>query len=68
MNLGKYIPPVLLEVAIKDYTLLKEFIDNFRKLGVKIAIDDFGNGYSNYSKISEIASDILKIDASLIKI
>jgi len=52
---------------IKDYDLLKSVIGKFRELGVRIAIDDFGSGFSNYAYILEIAPDYLKIDGSLIK-
>jgi diguanylate cyclase (GGDEF)-like protein len=52
---------------IKDYELLKRVIGDFRRLGVRIAIDDFGSGFSNYAYILEIAPDYLKIDGSLIK-
>ncbi len=52
---------------IEDFTLVKEFIVEFRKLGVRFAIDDFGSGYSNFSHIFELAPDFLKIDGSLIK-
>ena len=33
----------------------------------KIAIDDFGSGYSNFERLLEYSPDILKIDGSLIK-
>ncbi len=52
---------------IKDYVLLTEILGKFRELGVRIAIDDFGSGFSNYAYILEIAPDYLKIDGSLIK-
>ena len=39
-----------------------------KKLGVKIAIDDFGSGYSNFIRIIRLKPDYLKIDGSLIKI
>jgi EAL domain-containing protein (putative c-di-GMP-specific phosphodiesterase class I) len=35
--------------------------------GVKIAIDDFGSGYSNFERLVDFQPDILKIDGSLIK-
>jgi len=38
-----------------------------RKLGVQIAIDDFGSGYANYAHILTLKPDYLKIDGSLIK-
>jgi len=36
-------------------------------LGVRIAIDDFGSGYSNFSQILEIHPDYIKIDGTLIE-
>ena len=36
-------------------------------MGVQIAIDDFGAGYSNFERLLEFEPDILKIDGSLIK-
>jgi diguanylate cyclase (GGDEF)-like protein len=52
---------------IKDYDTLKDFIQSIRELGVKIAIDDFGSGFSNFKYILDILPDFLKIDGSLIK-
>ena len=52
---------------IQDYKILKDSIAKFRKLGVKIAIDDFGSGYSNFKQILEIHPEYIKIDESLIK-
>ncbi len=52
---------------IKDYKLLQKFIRKFRKYGVKIAIDDFGSGFSNFGNIIQTRPDYLKIDGSLIK-
>lgn len=52
---------------IKDYALLENFIEKFRAYGVKIAIDDFGSGYSNYENIIKIKPDYVKIDGSLVK-
>ncbi len=53
--------------SVEDYALIKEFVKEFRSFGVRIAVDDFGSGFSNYAHILEIAPDILKIDGSLIK-
>ncbi len=52
---------------INDFALVKEFIAQFRKLGVRFSIDDFGSGYSNFTHIFELAPDYLKIDGSLVK-
>jgi EAL domain-containing protein (putative c-di-GMP-specific phosphodiesterase class I) len=36
-------------------------------MGVLIAIDDFGSGFSNFTHVFKLEPDILKIDGSLIK-
>ncbi|WP_273265650.1 EAL domain-containing protein [Flexistipes sinusarabici] len=46
---------------------LKSKIINLKKSGFKIAIDDFGVGYSNFSRHHEINIDYIKIDGSLIE-
>jgi len=52
---------------ILDFESLKLFIHKLKGYGCKIAIDDFGSGYSNYNYLLELEVDILKIDGSLIK-
>lgn len=50
----------------KDYDAVFEFCTNVRSYGIKIALDDFGAGYSNFSHILKLPVDFIKIDASLI--
>lgn len=54
---------------IKDYKLLEQFIKNAKAIGFKIAIDDFGSGYSNFEQILNLSDyiDYIKIDGTLIK-
>ena len=52
---------------VKDFAVIKQFIKRVKKLGVMIAIDDFGAGYSNFERLLEFEPDILKIDGSLVK-
>jgi EAL domain-containing protein (putative c-di-GMP-specific phosphodiesterase class I) len=52
---------------VKDINVVKEFIADVKKYGVKIAIDDFGAGYSNYERLLNYQPDILKIDGCLIR-
>lgn len=49
---------------IKDAAVI---INELKKLGVKIAIDDFGAGYSSLNVIREVEIDSLKIDKSLLE-
>ena len=58
---------LLEDESVKDFRLIKNFIQDVKDLGVKIAIDDFGSGYSNFERLLEYQPDILKIDACLIK-
>ncbi len=52
---------------ISDFHKIRDFIKNMQLLGVKIAIDDFGSGYSNFTYLLELKPDYIKIDGSLIK-
>ncbi|WP_066428473.1 EAL domain-containing protein [Aliarcobacter thereius] len=52
---------------VSDYEFLEEFILKYKKMGIKIAIDDFGSGYSNFLRIIRIKPEYIKIDGSLIK-
>ena len=58
---------VLEDEGIKDFGVVKRFISEVKKYGVKIAIDDFGAGYSNFERLLDYQPDILKIDGCLIR-
>jgi PAS domain S-box-containing protein len=58
---------LLEDERVKDFESVKEFIGVVKAMGVSIAIDDFGAGYSNFERLLEFQPDILKIDGSLIK-
>ncbi len=64
---NKLIFELLEDESIKNYDILLDFIREVKDLGCKIAIDDFGSGYSNFEKLLKMKVDFLKIDASLIK-
>ena len=53
--------------SIDNFMIVKDFIKKMQNLGVKISIDDFGSGYSNFSHILELNPDTIKVDGSLIK-
>lgn len=58
---------ILEDEDIKSYDVLFDFIKEMKGFGCKVAIDDFGSGYSNFEHILRMDVDYLKIDASLIK-
>lgn len=63
----KLIFELLEDKETQDYEYVNNFINHARAFGVKIAIDDFGSGYSNFIRIIEFKPDIIKIDGSLIE-
>lgn len=58
---------LLEDETAKDFNMIQEFIIKVKSKGIKIAIDDFGAGYSNFERLHDFQPDILKIDGSLIK-
>ena len=52
---------------IEDYEEVCSFIQKVKRYNCKIAIDDFGSGYSNFTYLARLSIDFVKIDASLIK-
>jgi len=65
---GGYLVVELLEdEGIHNQNTVKSFIKELKLAGVKIAVDDFGSGYSNFSRLMEYEPDYIKIDASLIR-
>ena len=66
--IGKQLTFEILESEqIDNYELVCDFIQQVKMFGVKIAIDDFGSGFSNFEQITKMAVDYLKIDGSLIR-
>lgn len=54
-------------VAIHDLNNTKQFIERARSFGSRIAIDDFGAGYSSFSYLKDLPADVLKIDGAFVK-
>jgi diguanylate cyclase (GGDEF)-like protein len=50
----------------QNYDFVYDFCKKVKAYGVKIALDDFGSGYSNFSHALRLPIDYIKIDASLI--
>lgn len=70
---AEYVPPELLMIEITESLAMTDFEGTARRLGelraagVKVAVDDFGIGYSNLSQLSHLPLDVLKIDRSLVQ-
>jgi EAL domain-containing protein (putative c-di-GMP-specific phosphodiesterase class I)/CheY-like chemotaxis protein len=53
--------------SIKDKVVIQLFLKEIKEYGVKVAIDDFGAGLSNFSRVLEYQPDFIKLDGSLIR-
>lgn len=52
---------------IHDFDAAKAFFDLLRGIGCRIAIDDFGAGYSSFRHLKSLNVDMLKIDGALVE-
>ncbi len=54
-------------VALHDLGSTRRFVDRVRLYGAKLALDDFGAGYTSFNYLKEIPADFIKIDGSFVK-
>jgi EAL domain-containing protein (putative c-di-GMP-specific phosphodiesterase class I) len=66
------VPPELLKVEITETTLMGDpehavkLLTRLNELGVKVAIDDFGIGYSSLAYLRRLPAEEIKIDKSFV--
>ncbi len=53
-------------VALHDLNNTRRFVERVRGYGAKVALDDFGAGYTSFSYLKDLTADLLKIDGSFI--
>ncbi len=54
-------------VALHDLEHTSRFIQRLQALGAKIALDDFGAGYTSFTYLKSLSADALKIDGAFIQ-
>lgn len=54
-------------VALHDLANTRRWIDQQRNEGAKVALDDFGAGYSSFAYLRELPADALKIDGAFVR-
>lgn len=54
-------------VALSDLGNTKKFIDRVRDYGTRIALDDFGAGYTSFSYLRHLPADVVKIDGGFVR-
>lgn len=52
---------------VGNYNMLRDNISSLRGAGYKMALDDFGSGFSNLMHVVELKFDYLKIDGNIIR-
>ncbi|HVA59642.1 MAG TPA: EAL domain-containing protein [Mycobacteriales bacterium] len=66
------LPPRALQVEITedvlmaDRTRARSVLERIHALGIEVALDDFGSGYSSLAYLRELPVDVLKLDRSFI--
>ncbi len=63
----KYVFEVVETEDVHDYELLGQFADRIHAYGGKIALDDFGSGFSNLVHVLGLDLDYLKVDGGIIR-
>lgn len=53
-------------VALHSLENTKRFVEKVQGFGARVALDDFGAGYTSFSYLKEFNADLLKIDGSFI--
>ena len=53
--------------AIEDLDQSINFVDTLKELGCRVAIDDFGAGYTSFKNLKLLNVDMVKIDGAFVK-
>lgn len=65
--------PRCLQLEITESVLMRDvesstaILQQFKKMGIQLAVDDFGTGYSSLSYLHQFPIDVLKIDQSFVQ-
>lgn len=57
----------LLENEQSDQNTINSKVEKIRKIGCKLAIDDFGSGYNNESILLDVTPEFVKIDMEIVQ-
>jgi EAL domain-containing protein (putative c-di-GMP-specific phosphodiesterase class I) len=54
-------------VALVDVDETRRFVESVKGLGCKVALDDFGAGYTSFRHLRQLGVDLVKIDGSFVR-
>lgn len=63
---SQYVIEVTERDLVDDVARLRDRLGSYRAAGVLVALDDFGNGHSNFELWHELAPDYVKLDRYLV--
>ena len=52
--------------ALEDMEVTSRFISSVREMGCKVALDDFGSGYTSFRHMKSLTVDVVKIDGAFV--
>lgn len=52
--------------ALEDFEVTSRFVSSVRDLGCKVALDDFGSGYTSFRHMKSLTVDVVKIDGAFV--
>lgn len=65
--LSRIIVEITETAALQDIDQSIAFVDTLKELGCRVAIDDFGAGYTSFKNLKLLNVDIVKIDGAFVK-
>jgi EAL domain-containing protein (putative c-di-GMP-specific phosphodiesterase class I) len=65
--LNRLIVEITETAAIEDLNQSINFVDTLKELGCRVAIDDFGAGYTSFKNLKVLNVDMVKIDGVFVK-
>jgi EAL domain-containing protein (putative c-di-GMP-specific phosphodiesterase class I) len=54
-------------VALRDFSQTRRVLERLREFEVKLALDDFGAGYTSFMYLSDLQADVIKIDGAIVE-
>ncbi len=67
VGVGEMVLEITERTAIKDFESFRKALERLKILGLRVAIDDTGSGYSSLQAIAELKPEFLKLDMSIVR-
>jgi diguanylate cyclase (GGDEF)-like protein len=68
---ARYTKRLIVEItetsAISDLDQTVAFVDTLKEMGCRVAIDDFGAGYTSFRTLKHLNCDLVKLDGAFVK-